>query len=217
MIEQTREIVRKFNSVYKEVLVEPEALIPENEACLRLPGTDGKAKMSKSLGNYVGIFDAPNEMFGKIMSVSDELMWRWFTLLSFRSMAEIEALQAEVAAGRNPRDVKFELARELVARFHDAAAAAAAQEAFVNRFARNEIPEDLEEIRLDAPDGALGIGQVLKAAGLVSSTSEGLRMVDGGAVKIDGERVESRDFKLARGFSGIVQAGKRRIVKVVIA
>ena len=172
--------------------------------------------MSKSLGNYIGIFDPANEMFGKIMSVSDELMWRWFTLLSFRSMAEIEALQAEVAAGRNPRDVKFELARELVARFHDEAAAEAAQEAFINRFAKNEIPEDLEEIRIDAPDGALGIGQVLKAAGLVSSTSEGLRMVDGGAVKIDGERVASRDFKLARGFSGIVQAGKRRIVKVVL-
>jgi len=118
-----------------------------------LEGLDGVQKMSKSLGNYVGIFDAPNDMFGKIMSVSDELMWRWFTLLSFRSMAEIEALQAEVAAGRNPRDVKFELARELVARFHDEAAAAAAQEAFVNRFAKNEIPEDLEEIRIDAPDG----------------------------------------------------------------
>ncbi|RKW06441.1 MAG: tyrosine--tRNA ligase, partial [Cardiobacterium sp.] len=116
----------------------------------------------------------------------------------------------------NPRDVKFELARELVARFHDEAAAAAAQEAFVNRFAKNEIPEDLEEFRIDAPDGALGIAHVLKAAGLVASTSEGLRMVDGGAVKVDGERVASRDFKLARGFSGIVQAGKRRIVKVVL-
>ena len=181
-----------------------------------LEGLDGVQKMSKSLGNYIGIFDPANEMFGKVMSISDELMWRWFTLLSFRSMDEIAALQAEVTAGRNPRDVKFELARELVARFHDEAAAEAAQEAFVNRFARNEIPEDLEEFRIEAPDGALGIGQVLKAAGLVSSTSEGLRMVDGGAVKIDGERVASRDFKLARGFSGIVQAGKRRIVKVVL-
>ena len=181
-----------------------------------LEGLDGVQKMSKSLGNYIGIFDPANEMFGKIMSISDELMWRWFTLLSFRSMDEIAALQAEVTAGRNPRDVKFELARELVARFHDEAAAAAAQEAFVNRFAKNEIPEDLEEFRIDAPDGALGIAHVLKAAGLVASTSEGLRMVDGGAVKVDGARVESRDFKLARGFSGIVQAGKRRIVKVVL-
>ena len=181
-----------------------------------LEGLDGVQKMSKSLGNYIGIFDPANEMFGKIMSISDELMWRWFTLLSFRSMDEIAALQAEVTAGRNPRDVKFELARELVARFHDEAAAAAAQEAFVNRFAKNEIPEDLEECRIDAPDGALGIAHVLKAAGLVGSTSEGLRMVDGGAVKVDGERVASRDFKLARGFSGIVQAGKRRIVKVVL-
>lgn len=182
-----------------------------------LEGLDGVQKMSKSLGNYIGIFDAPNEMFGKVMSISDDLMWRWFTLLSFRSLDEIKALQAEVASGRNPRDVKFELARELVGRFHDAAAAEAAQEAFVNRFAKNEIPEDLQEITIACEGDAMPIANVLKAAGMVPSTSEGLRMVDGGAVKVDGEKVADRSFKLPRGFSGIIQAGKRRIAKVVLA
>lgn len=178
-----------------------------------LEGLDGVQKMSKSLGNYVGIFEAPNEMFGKIMSISDDLMWRWFTLLSLRPLAEIEALKVQVADGRNPRDVKFELAHEIVTRFHDEAAADSAQQAFVNRFAKGEIPEDLEEITLS---GIHGIAHVLKEAGLVESTSEAFRQIRQGAVKMDGEKIADKDLHLPAGFSGIVQVGKRRIAKVSI-
>ena len=177
-----------------------------------LEGLDGVQKMSKSLGNYVGIFDAPEDMFGKIMSISDELMWRWFELLSFRPLAEIGQLKAEAAQGRNPRDIKFELARELVARFHDGAAAEAAQQAFIQRFAKNEIPENLEEVHC-APGT---IANVLKEAGLAPSTSQALRDIDGGAVKIDGEKVSDKKLTLASGFSAVVQIGKRKIKKVVI-
>ena len=179
-----------------------------------LEGLDGVQKMSKSLGNYVGIFEAPNEMFGKIMSVSDDLMWRWFELLSFRPLDEIAALKKQAAEGRNPRDIKFELARELVARFHDEAAALAAQEAFISRFAKGEIPDDIEEITLS---GITGIAHVLKEAGLVDSTSEAFRQIKQGAVKIDGEKVDNKDLQLPAGFSGIVQVGKRRIARVSIA
>lgn len=177
-----------------------------------LEGLDGVQKMSKSLGNYVGIFDAPEDMFGKIMSISDELMWRWFELLSFRPLAEIDQLKAEAAQGRNPRDIKFELARELVARFHDGAAAEAAQQAFIQRFAKNEIPENLEEVHC-APGP---IANVLKEAGLAPSTSQALRDIDGGAVKINGEKVSDKKLTLASGFSAVVQIGKRKIKKVVI-
>lgn len=179
-----------------------------------LEGLDGVQKMSKSLGNYVGIFEAPNEMFGKIMSVSDDLMWRWFELLSFRPLDEIAALKKQAAEGRNPRDIKFELARELVARFHDEAAALAAQEAFISRFAKGEIPDDIEEITLS---GITGIAHVLKEAGLVDSTSEAFRQIKQGAVKIDGEKVDNKDLQLPAGFSGIVQVGKRRIARISIA
>lgn len=182
-----------------------------------LEGLDGVNKMSKSLGNYVGIFEPANEMFGKIMSISDTLMWRWFTLLSFRSLEEIDALKAEAEAGRNPRDIKFELAQELVARFHDESAAETAKEAFINRFAKNEIPEDLEEINLSIEDENIGIAHLLKNAGLVESTSEALRMIKQGAVKIDGEKVEDKNLQLSSGFSGIVQVGKRRMAKVSVS
>lgn len=187
------------------------------QAILTMPileGLDGVAKMSKSLGNYIGIFEPANEMFGKIMSISDALMWRWFTLLSFRSLEEIDMLKQQAADGRNPRDIKFELARELVARFHDEAAALEAQEAFVSRFAKNEIPEDLEEVAL--PAASIGIAHLLKEAGLVASTSEAFRMMKSGAVKIDGAKVDDKDLTLMRGFSGIVQVGKRRMAKVVV-
>lgn len=179
-----------------------------------LEGLDGVQKMSKSLGNYVGIFESANDMFGKIMSISDDLMWRWFTLLSLRPLAEIDALKAQVAEGRNPRDVKFELAREIVARFHDEAAGESAQEAFVNRFAKGEIPDDLEDIALT---GVHGIAHVLKEAGLVESTSEAFRQIKQGAVKVDGEKIADKDLQLPAGFSGIVQVGKRRIAKVSIS
>lgn len=206
---------QKFNllvgrDIQREYGLSPQAVI----TMPILEGLDGVQKMSKSLGNYIGIFEAPNEMFGKIMSISDDLMWRWFDLLSFRSLEEIAALKQEADAGRNPRDIKFELARELVARFHDEAAAQAAQEAFVNRFAKGEIPEDVAEITLS---GIRGIAHVLKEAGLVESTSEAFRHIKQGAVKVDGEKVADKDLQLPQGFSGIVQVGKRRIAKVLIA
>ncbi len=181
-----------------------------------LEGLDGVNKMSKSLGNYVGITDAPAEMFGKLMSVSDELMWRYFELLSFRPEAEIAVLRGEVAAGANPRDVKFELARELVGRFHDAGAATAAQQAFIEQFRPGGagLPEDMAEIDLEAPDGSLGIARLLCAARLVSSNSEAFRMIKQGAVRIDGERVEDRGLEIPAGSTHVYQVGKRRFARV---
>lgn len=178
-----------------------------------LEGLDGVQKMSKSLGNYIGILEPANEMFGKIMSISDTLMWRWFTLLSFRSLAEIDRLKQQAKDGRNPRDIKFELAHELVSRFHDQAAAKAAHEAFVSRFAKNEIPEELPELRLQT-GAELPIANLLKEARLVESTSEGIRMIEQGAVKVDGEKITDKTTRFSPGFTGIVQVGKRRIAKV---
>lgn len=198
-----RDIQREYGQSAQAVLTMPI-----------LEGLDGVQKMSKSLGNYVGIFEGANEMFGKIMSISDELMWRWFVLLSQRSLEEIAGLKAQTEAGRNPRDVKFELAHEIVARFHDEAAAQAAQEAFVSRFARNEVPEDLPTVTLH---GEMGIASLLKAAGLVESTSEAFRLIAQGAVKIDGEKADDKSLTLAPGFNGIVAVGKRRMARVVLA
>ena len=181
-----------------------------------LEGLDGVNKMSKSLNNYVGITDAPAEMFGKLMSVSDELMWRYFELLSFRPQAEIALLQDSVKTGTNPRDVKFELAQELVGRFHGDSAARDAQEAFVRQFQGGGVPDDLKEFDLEAPDGGLGIANLLKAAGLVTSNSEAFRLIGQGAVRIDGERVADRDLSLGSGADHIVQVGKRRFARVRI-
>jgi tyrosyl-tRNA synthetase len=182
-----------------------------------LEGLDGVNKMSKSLDNYVGITDAPDEMFGKLMSVSDELMWRYFELLSFRPLAEIEGLRDRVAAGENPRDIKYELGIELVARFHDQASAEQAKESFVNRFRYNELPEDLPELVLECADGGLGIGHALQQAGLVASTSEAFRMIKQGAVRMDGERIEDRELELPVGASHVLQVGKRRVARVRLA
>lgn len=207
---------QKFNLLVGRDIQREYGLLPQTVITMPiLEGLDGVQKMSKSLGNYIGIFESANEMFGKIMSISDELMWRWFLLLSFRSLAEIEQLKAEAAQGRNPRDIKFELAHELVSRFHDHAAADAAQEAFINRFAKGEVPEDLETVSLKAGDG-IGIAHMLKEAGLVDSTSEAFRMIKQGAVKIDGEKVDNKDLQLSAGFSGIVQVGKRRMIRIEI-
>lgn len=207
---------QKFNLLVGRDIQREYGLLPQTVITMPiLEGLDGVQKMSKSLGNYIGIFESANEMFGKIMSISDELMWRWFLLLSFRSLAEIEQLKTEAAQGRNPRDIKFELAHELVSRFHDHAAADAAQEAFINRFAKGEVPEDLETVSLKAGDG-IGIAHMLKEAGLVDSTSEAFRMIKQGAVKIDGEKVDNKDLQLSAGFSGIVQVGKRRMIRIEI-
>ena len=179
-----------------------------------LEGLDGVQKMSKSLGNYVGITDAPGEMFGKIMSISDELMWRYFELLSFRALDDIDGLKERVDAGGNPRDAKFELALELVERFHDAGAAAAAKDEFIARFQQGAMPEEMPEVTLASDDGRLGIAHLLRGAGLVSSTSEAFRMIKQGAVRVDGIRVEDRSLEIDAGTTSIYQVGKRKFSRV---
>jgi tyrosyl-tRNA synthetase len=178
-----------------------------------LEGLDGVDKMSKSKNNYIGITEDANTMFAKVMSISDELMWRWFTLLSFRSEAEIAALRAEVQGGRNPRDAKVMLAKELTARFHDAAAADAAERDFVNR-SKGGIPDEIPEVQLaGAP---LGIAQLLKQAGMAPSTSEANRLIDGGGVRVDSSIVTDKGLKLDKG-SYVVQVGKRKFARVQLA
>ncbi|MEO1752149.1 tyrosine--tRNA ligase [Thiofaba sp. EF100] len=182
-----------------------------------LEGLDGVQKMSKSLGNYIGVSEPANDMFGKLMSISDTLMWRYFELLSFRPMEAIARLKQDVADGRNPRDVKFELGVELVDRFHGAGAGALARQAFIERFQKGQLPEDIEEVRLAAQeDGMLPIATLLKEAGLVASTSEAYRMIQQGGVRLEGERVEDRALRLARGQRVVVQVGKRRVARVEI-
>ena len=181
-----------------------------------LEGLDGVQKMSKSLGNYIGITDAPGEMFGKIMSISDDLMWRYFEVLSFRSLEDIGSLKKAVADGMNPRDAKFELGVEIVARFHDDAAAEGARQEFISRFQKGAMPDEIPDKALDAQDGQLGIAHLLKGAGLVSSTSEAFRMIKQGAVKIDGERVEDRGLQIEAGSTHIYQVGKRKFARVTL-
>ena len=181
-----------------------------------LEGLDGVQKMSKSLGNYVGIDEPPQEMFGKLMSVSDALMWRYLELLSFRPLAEIHAWRREVEGGRNPRDVKVALAQEIVERFHGKAAAGKALADFESRFRDGAMPEEIPEVTLPAGDGALAITQVLKAARLTPSTSEALRMIDQGGVRLDGERVSDKSLKLGRG-TYVLQVGKRKFARVTLS
>jgi len=181
-----------------------------------LEGTDGVNKMSKSLGNYIGINDKPDEQFGKIMSISDELMWRYFELLSFESIGKIKACKKNVDEGANPRDIKFELAKELVARFHSKREAGLAMKNFIARFQKGAMPDDMPEKTIIASDGSMAIANLLKEAGLTASTSESFRMLKQGAVKIDGERVEDRNLKLGAGSSHVFQVGKRRIARITI-
>ncbi len=181
-----------------------------------LEGTDGVQKMSKSLDNYIGITEAPDEMFGKLMSISDELMWRYFELLSFRSTPDIEGLRSAIDQGRNPRDVKFELAIEIVDRFHGAGAGARARDAFIARFQQGDLPEDMDEKRLAAGAEGLGIAAALTACGLTASNSDAFRMIKQGAVKIDGEKVTDRSLILNSGFDGVLQVGKRRFARLTL-
>ena len=209
---------QKFNLLVGRQL--QEAYGQEPQVVLTMPlleGLDGVNKMSKSLGNYIGITEAPDEMFGKLMSISDDLMWRYFDLLSFRPNAEIERLKQEVATGRNPRDVKFELGVEIVDRFHGAGHGARARDEFVARFSQGALPEDLAEVTLTAESGALGIAHVLKGAGLVPSTSEAFRQLKQGAVKVDGARVEDGALSFAAGSTHVFQVGKRRLARVTIS
>ncbi len=182
-----------------------------------LEGLDGINKMSKSLDNYVGITEPPAEMFGKLMSISDDLMWRYFELLSFRSAQDLAALRQTAIEGRNPRDIKFELARELVGRFHDETAATGANESFIKRFKDNEMPEDIEAVTVQSQDGSIGLAQLLRQAQLVPSNSEGMRMIQQGAVRIDGERVEDRKLEIEAGTTHVYQVGKRRFARVTLS
>jgi tyrosyl-tRNA synthetase len=177
-----------------------------------LEGLDGVDKMSKSKNNYIGVTEEPNTMFAKVMSISDTLMWRWYTLLSFRSAAEIARLQQEVEGGRNPRDAKVLLAKEITARFHDAPAAEAAEQDFVNR-SKGGVPDEIPEVALSG--APLGIAQLLKQAGLAPSTSEANRLIDGGGVRVDSSLVSDKGLKLEAG-SYIVQVGKRKFARVTI-
>jgi tyrosyl-tRNA synthetase len=181
-----------------------------------LEGLDGVQKMSKSLGNYVGITEPPGEMFGKLMSISDELMWRYFDLLSFRSNEEIADLKADMVGGRNPRDIKFLLCEEIIERFHGAEAAVAAREEFISRFQQGQMPEDIPEKSLETGGEGIGIAAALSQCGLTSSNSEAFRMIQQGGVKIDGEKVSDRTLRLDPGFTGILQVGKRKFCKAII-
>jgi tyrosyl-tRNA synthetase len=181
-----------------------------------LEGLDGKEKMSKSLGNYVGIAEAPREIFGKLMSISDELMWRYIELLSFEPLAEVRRWKDGVAAGANPRDVKARFASEIVARFHGVAAAEAAEADFARRFREGELPDDMPEITVKAPADGLLVGHLLKQAGLTPSVSEAQRMVEQGAVKVDGERVSDRSLRFPPGAVLVVQVGKRKFARVTV-
>jgi tyrosyl-tRNA synthetase len=181
-----------------------------------LEGLDGVQKMSKSLGNYIGITDSPDDMFGKLMSISDDLMWRYFELLSFRPTGEILAMQDRIASGANPRDIKFDLCQELVTRFHSPEAAQRAQENFISRFSKNEIPEEMPEFILEVGVSGVMVGALLKTIGLVGSNSEAIRMIKQGAVRLDGARIEDASLLLVAGCTLVCQVGKRKFAKAVL-
>jgi tyrosyl-tRNA synthetase len=191
----------------------------EPQCILTLPlleGLDGVNKMSKSLDNYVGITDAPNDMFGKLMSISDDLMWRYYELLSFRSQADIGKLRAECASGRNPRDAKVALAQEIVARFHSPAAAEHALAEFEARFRQGALPEDMPEMTLHTAGAGIPIAQLAKQAGIVDSTSEALRLIAQRGIKVDGDVVVDKGLAIAAGRTVVVQAGKRKFARVKV-
>ncbi len=208
---------QKFNLLVGRELMKAEGMEPQ--VILTMPileGLDGVQKMSKSLGNYIGIEDTPKDMFGKIMSVSDVLMWRYFELLSFRPMSEIEQFQRDIEAGANPRDIKFLLAEEIIARFHNASSAEAAKQDFITRFARGALPDDMPEIEIELDQDTIGIAALLKQAGLTDGTSDSFRMIKQGAVKLDGEKVSDRGLELTRGSVVVAQVGKRKFKRITL-
>jgi tyrosyl-tRNA synthetase len=209
---------QKFNLLVGRQL--QEAYGQEPQVVLTTPlleGLDGVQKMSKSLGNYIGIHDPPEDMFGKLMSISDTLMWRYFELLSFRPLTEIDALRKAMAEGRNPRDIKFELARELVARFHSAAAAEHAQQDFTTRFTQGSTPADLPEQLVEIDGGSARLTGILKELGFVASSSEASRKIQEGAVRVDQEKIASHGHELLAGSTYIVSVGKRHFAKIRLA
>jgi len=206
---------QKFNLLVGRAL--QEAYGQEPQVVITTPlleGTDGVNKMSKSLGNYIGITEDPDSMFGKLMSISDELMWRYFELLSFRPLSDIAALRGQAAGGRNPRDIKFELAREIVARFHDAAAAERAQRNFTARVSEKAVPQDLPVKVVPVESGGLRLANLLKEAGLAASTTEARRKIEEGAVRIDGARVSDLALTLKAGAEHVLQVGAKRFARV---
>ena len=208
---------QKFNLLVGRQLQETYGQEPQVVITMPLlEGLDGVQKMSKSLGNYVGITDSPDEMFGKLMKISDELMWRYLELLSQRSMSELHRWQQEASEGKNPRDFKVLLAEEVVERFHSATAAKQAHEDFVRRFRYGELPEDMPEVKISAPEGRLLITNVLRQAGLTASATEAVRLIEQGAVRVDGERVAERTAELPAGASYVVQVGKRRVARILV-
>ncbi|MFD1805881.1 tyrosine--tRNA ligase [Pasteurella oralis] len=204
---------QKFNLLVGRELQKSAGQKPQVAITLPLlVGLDGEKKMSKSLGNYIGVTEAPNEMFGKVMSISDDLMWDWYDLLSFRPLTEIVQLKTEVKNGRNPRDVKVLLAKEIIARFHSEADAQAAEQEFINRFQKGVMPDEMPEFTFE---GEIGLANLLKEAGLVASTSEANRMVQQGGVKIDGEKVEDAKLVITSS-SAVYQVGKRKFARVTV-
>ena len=208
---------QKFNLLMGRELQKSEGQRPQTVLMMPLlEGLDGVQKMSKSLNNYIGITDAPNDMFGKIMSISDDLMWRYYELLSFKPLDVINGYKESIAAGSNPRDVKIDLAKELIERFHDQAAAEAAHQEFINRFQKGAVPDDIAEVEVVSDNGEIAIANLLKDAGLVASTSEAMRMIKQGAAKIEGEKVVDNKLVISAGTSAIYQVGKRKFAKVSV-
>jgi len=206
---------QKFNLLVGRQLQEAYGQPPQTVLTMPLlVGLDGVQKMSKSLNNYVGINEAPGEMFGKLMSISDDLMWRYFELLSFRPMKEIKELQKQAQAETNPRDIKMQLADEIVARFHGHTAAQQAHDDFINRFRHGALPENMPEFEFTRVDAGIPVGQILKQSGLTASTSEAFRMIGQGAVKIDGERVTERGALIKQTGTYVLQVGKRKFARI---
>ncbi len=208
---------QKFNLLMGRELQKQEGQPPQTIITMPiLEGLDGVQKMSKSLNNYIGVSDSPDDMFGKLMSISDDLMWRYFELLSFRPLQEVACLKEAVDSGGNPRDAKVALAQEIVERFHSREDAEQAEQNFVNRFRKGAIPEEMDEVELKAADGGLAIANLLKEAGLTGSTSDALRMIRQGAVKIDGAKIEDTKLVVAPGEAQVYQVGKRRFARVMV-
>lgn len=209
---------QKFNLLVGRQLQEQAGQDPQVVMTLPiLEGLDGVQKMSKSLGNFIAIDDPPTEMFGKLMSISDQLMWRYFELLTSRTPADLQAMRASVEAGSNPRDIKIDLGLTLVTRFHGAAAAEVARDEFLNRFQRGQLPADMPELEIEVGEEGVTLPRLLKDAKLVSSTSEAIRLVAQGAVRIDGERLADAKQQMLRGETHLLQVGKRRFARVTLS
>lgn len=208
---------QKFNLLVGRELQKEQGQTPQIVITTPLlEGLDGVKKMSKSLGNYIGVDESPDQIFGKIMSISDDLMWRYFELLSFRPMEEIQQFKSDVAAGANPRDIKFHLGKEIVARFHDQAAANKALENFISRFQKGAMPDDIPELEVASNKGVLLIGNLLKETNLTKSTGEAMRMIKQGAVKIDGKKVSDDRLEISAGSNAVYQVGKRKFARVKV-